>query len=136
MTVVAGKTVSSNCFKICIADLNKKCIIQTRKVSAPNFGETKATETFATLFTGYFKIQTLRGTRRFSGVNIDKRATHIFITRWKASLSEIDAAGEHFINRSDKRFRVIEITDINEHGRYLLFQCTERGLDDNEETDA
>lgn len=137
MTVVAGRTVGvGDCFKICVGDLKKKCTIETRSISDQNFGVTKPSINFSVLFTGYFLVQTIQGTKRFSGVNIEKEATHIFVCRWRASISNIDGAGEHFLRQSAKLYRVLRITNINEENDYLLFQCTERGIDTNEETNA
>lgn len=137
MTVVAGRTVGlGNCFKICVGDLKRKCTIETRSISGQNFGVTKPSMNFTVLFTGYFLIQTVKGTKRFSGVNIEKEATHIFVCRWRSSINNLDGAGGNFIRQSDKLYRVLEVTNINEESKYLLFQCAERGIDTNEETNA
>lgn len=137
MTVVAGKTVVAGaCFKICIGDLKKKATIETRSIANQQFGETKPSINFSVLFTAYFLVQTVKGTKRFSGVNIEKQATHLFVTRWRSSISNLDGAGEHYVRRAGKLYRVLEITNINESDEYLLFQCTERGIDTNEETNA
>jgi hypothetical protein len=136
VTVLAGKTVDDNCFKYCIADLNKKCTIETRVIVPPKMGQLASSISFSTLFTGFFKILTTRGTRRFSGVNIDEKTTHLFITRWKTSIDDLDGAGEHFIKRLNIYYKVVDITNLNEHNRWLIFQCTERGIDTEEETNA
>jgi hypothetical protein len=136
VTVLAGKTVEDNCFKYCISDLNKKCTIETRTIVPPQMGQLSSTMSFTVFFTGFFKILTLRGSRRFSGVNINTKATHLFITRWKTSLDDMDGAGEHFVRRNENLYRVEEITNLNEHNRWLILQCSERGIDTQEETDA
>ena len=127
---------NSKCKQICISDLNKKASVEQRVITAPSFGNSKATETFNVLVNAYFQVQTTRGTQRFSGVNIDERATHLFVTRWNQTIQKLDGAGEYFLRLSDRLYRTIEITNINEQNAYVIFQCTERGLDTKEETNA
>jgi len=126
----------SNCLKICISDLNRKGSIELRSVRSPKFGESKSTIVFSVVAQAYFKIVTVTGSKRFSGVVIDKKTTHLFTTRWSPSLNNIDAAGEHFIKHDNRYFRVMTITDFNEQKQWLIFQCRERGISSNEETDA
>lgn len=136
MTVVAGKTQSGRCFNICRADLNRKCTIETRENVDPDFGETKVTESFSILHTAAFKVQTVRGTRRFAGVAIDEKTTHLFICEFKQVLRNLDGAGEHFMRQRGKLYRVIDIHNIDESDRWMLFESTERGLDTAEESNA
>lgn len=136
MTVVAGKTIRGDCSDFCTSDFNKKCTIETRALAGQSFGSTAPKETFVILFTGYFFIQTIKGTNRFSGVNIKKEATHLFLARWRPSINDIDGAGGHFLRKSGKLYLVLDITNINEADEFILFQCTERGIDTNEETNA
>ena len=128
--------VASNCPNICASEFNKKCEFRTREIKAPRFGNTKATEQFTLFDTAGYKVMTVEGTRRFASVAIDKKTTHLFLTRFRPKLEKLDSAGEHFMMRNGKYFRVIRVTNINEHNKYILFQCRERGLVDEEESNA
>lgn len=136
MTAVAGKSVSGYCSTFCISDFRNKATIEDRKVAGQKFGDTYPSVDFTVLFTGYFNVQTRKGSSRFSGVNIHKKTTHLFVARWRATLNNLDGAGEHFLRSKGKFYRVLEITNINESDDYILFQCTERGLDTKQETNA
>jgi hypothetical protein len=128
--------VTKICPDTCVSEFNKKCELVTRTLVPPRFGQTKATETFITFDIAGYKISTVEGTRRFSGVAIDKNTTHLFMTRFRPKIEKLDGAGEHFMRRNGKYFRIVRITNIDEHNKYLLFQCRERGLDTEEETNA
>ena len=136
MTVIADKTISGNCSQFCTADFNRRCTIETRAIAEQRFGQVSPTMGFTVLFTGYFIIQTIKGTRRFSGINIAEGATHLFLARWRQTINDLDGAGQHFIRKSGKLYRVLDITDINESNDYVLFQCTERGFETLEESNA
>lgn len=136
MTVLANKTISGDCSQFCTADFNRKCTIELRAIADQKFGTTTPNMGFTVAFTGYFIIQTIRGTRRFSGVNIDENATHFFLARFRPSINNLDGAGQHFIRHGTKLYRVLEITNINEANNYILFQGTERGIDSHQETNA
>jgi hypothetical protein len=136
MSVVAGKTITSICDRFCISSFRKKCTLEKRTLGAPKTGQTQVTMSFTIIHTAYYNITTLKGTGRIGGVNIDKAATHFFMTPWRSSLNSLDGEGEHFIRYNSKLYRVLEITNINEYNTYMLFQVEERGLDSSEESDA
>lgn len=136
MTVVAGKTIRGDCSNFCISDFKKKCTVETRSLSDQAFGTTAPGETFTVLSTAYFFIQTINGTSRFSGVNTVKGTTHLFLTRWRSLINDLDGVGGHFLRYSGKLYRVLKITNIDEANRFILFHCDERGIDTNEETHA
>jgi len=136
MTAVAGKSVNGYCNTFCISDFRNKATIETREISQQKFGETYPEETFTVLFTGYFRVQTVEGTARFAGVNIDKEATHLFVARWRATINNLDGAGAYFMRSKGRLYRVLKITNVDEQDDFILFQCTERGIDTKQETNA
>jgi hypothetical protein len=136
MGAAADRVASGRCAKICIADLNKKCSIENRQLKPPKIKQSKPTVKFTTIFKGWFKVKTIRGTSRFANVNINKSATHICITRFSTKIVDLDGDGENFITRGNLRLKILEITNVDESDRWLLFHCTERGLDSKEESDA
>lgn len=131
MAVTAG-----NCQKICISELNKKAVIVLRELRPPKQGQTESSVRFTNLYTAGFKITTVQGSRRFNGVNINKNTTHVFICRFSPRIENLGGAGEHFIHYKSKYYRIGPITNIDEQNKYILFQCSERGFDSEEATNA
>lgn len=136
MNVTASRSNRNYCIKVCTSELSKKCSLEKRSIIAPKFGKNKSTELFTVFHSAFYKIETVKGVRRFAGININKETTHIFITLWRLALKDIDAAGEYFLRRMDKLYRIIDVTNVDEHNRYVIFQAVQRGLDSKEESNA
>jgi SPP1 family predicted phage head-tail adaptor len=115
--------------RICIGDLSKKVTLQTRTLGAIAPGSAEPVETFATIKNTWAAIETVEGTKRFAGVAIDDRTTHIFWIRYNASLT-IPEDGNHFMLYGSRRFRVLRVTIDMENDKYFVIQCTERGDSD------
>lgn len=115
--------------RICIGDLSKKVTLQTRTLDAIAPGSAEPVETFATIKNTWAAIETVEGTKRFAGVAIDDRTTHIFWIRYNASLT-IPEDGNHFMLYGSRRFRVLRVTIDMENDKYFVIQCTERGDSD------
>lgn len=136
--------VAARCFNICIRDLNRKCTIESRSLQAPAIGEIASSVSFAVVFTGWFAVKTMaspgrstgKGSARFAGVNVNQDTTHIFTGRYRDSLKQLDAKGEHFVHMDNRYFRILEATNYNEENKWILFQTTERGLDSKDASNA
>ena len=115
--------------RICIGDLSKKVTLQTRTLGAIAPGSAEPVETFATIKNTWAAIETVEGTKRFAGVAIDDRTTHIFWIRYSAALT-IPEDGNHFMLYGSRRFRVLRVTIDMENDKYFVVQCTERGDSD------
>ena len=126
----------AKCPKYCISDFSKKCDLLTRNLVAPKIGSSKPTTSFVKFDIAGYKVTTIQGTRRFAGVNLDKNATHLFMTRFRPKLNNLDASGEHFLLLGGKYYRILKVTNIDESNEYILFQATERGLEFKEESNA
>jgi len=125
---MACKRKSFKKTEICVADLRHKIVLQSRAMSAVSAGIYEPVETFATIATVKSAIETVEGTRRFAGVAIDKRTTHIFWIRYTSGLVTPED-GNHFILYDARRFRVLRVTNDGEDRKWLAIQCTERGDD-------
>jgi hypothetical protein len=98
-------------------------------------GSIEPSENFTELFKLYSKVLTLAGVSRFSGINIDKRATHFFMTPFFSALENLDS-NNIFINYKDKNYRVLGDTNKDEDDYYVVFQATERGDDSLEASEV
>ena len=112
--------------RICIGDLSKRVTLQSRTLGGLAPGTAEPVETFATVKNTWAAIETVEGTKRFAGVAIDDRATHIFWIRYSEALT-IPEDGNHFMLYSGRRFRVLRVTIDMENDEYFVIQCTERG---------
>lgn len=112
--------------ELCASDLRHKIAIQTRSLGGVSFGQTSPGETFATVFSPWAAIETINGFKKFAGINIDERATDVFYIRFSSAVAALEV-GNHFILFDDKRFRILEVTDLNRDKRTLAIQCTDRG---------
>lgn len=136
MTVVAGKHLSGYCSNLCTGDFNRKATVELRAIESQNFGETSPSEEFTVVFPAYFYVKTVKGTKRFDGINIKEDTTHLYVARWRSAINNLDGSGQHFIRSRGSLYRVLEITNVDEADAFILFQCTERGIDTQEETHA
>jgi SPP1 family predicted phage head-tail adaptor len=112
--------------KVCIGDLSKKIVLQSRAMGSVAPGTSEPTEAFTTIKSLWAAIETIQGTKRFAGVAIDENATHLFWFRYSATLT-IPEDGNHFILYAGRRFRVLRVTIDAENDEYFIVQCTERG---------
>ena len=121
--------------ELCAGDLRHKIDIQTRTLGGVSFGQTSASETFTTIFSPWAAIETISGFKKFSGINIDERATDVFYIRFSTAVAALEVAN-HFILFDGKRFRILEVTDLNRDKRTLAIQCTDRGDDTLDASEA
>ena len=119
---------AGRCKKICISDLNKRADIVKRILQGAKIGEKKPSINFSLVFPAFFKVDTVRGTRRFNGVNIEKNTTHIFTTRFDPSIVDIDDDGEHFMLMDDKYYKILRSHNVDESNFWMMYECTNRGF--------
>ena len=121
--------------RICAGDLRNRITIETRNLGFANFDDKDVTETFTTVTSTYAAIETIKGTRRFSGVNIDKRATHLFYVRYRAAIKDLET-GNNYILHDSRRYFILELTINAEDNRFIIIQATNRGKDSEAASDA
>lgn len=121
--------------EICAADLNKKIAIQRRTLAPPSPGSTQPVLTFTDIASPWAAIETPTGASKFLGVNINDETTHIFIVRYRSLLANLEVAN-NFILFNDRRFRILNVTNMNEDNIFLAIETTERGDDDKDANEA
>lgn len=121
--------------EICAADLNKKIAIQRRVLEPPLPGDVQPILTFIDIANPWAAIETPTGASKFLGVNINDGTTHIFIVRYRALISALEV-GNNFVLFNDRRFRILNVTNMNEDNIFLAIECTERGEDDKDANEA
>lgn len=112
--------------KLCSGDLSNRISIEERQLTPPVLGESSPIETFIVIKSVWAGVQTVRGTRRFYGVNIENAATHLFFIRNNPELPLLDG-DNYFVLFKNRYFRILRVTDNDEEEYFTILQCVERG---------
>lgn len=128
--------------KICFGDYRHVIELLSRDIKAPSIGEKQAEEVFVNIDTPYAAVKTFgggnvgsRGIRRFNGINIDPKATHLFFVPFTDLYAAIETEN-NFILFSGKHYSILSVDDINEDNLTIMYQCTERGTATKEASKA
>lgn len=121
--------------KVCAGDLTDPIQIVRRDLTPPALGQGKPSETFSVISSPWAGVETVRGTRRFFGINIEKSATHLFIIRYNPELPLLDS-DNYFVNFKARYFRIVRVTNNDEEDWFMILQCAERGEDNKEASEA
>lgn len=121
--------------KICLGDLRHQIDLVARQLAGQQPGDWDDTGvTFTPFATGeWAAIETVDGTSRFSGVNIDTRTTHLVYMRHRTDWTDIEAGNTFIVLADGRRLRVLRAANNDEDGIYDIVQCTERGEDEASE---
>ncbi|MCP4489032.1 MAG: head-tail adaptor protein [Gammaproteobacteria bacterium] len=120
---------------LCSGDLNLLIEIQTREFLPPAPGSNIGQEVFTTLKRVWSFAMTVKGTSRFSQVNIHDSATHLWYVRYDPDIEFIEV-NNNFILYDDRRFDIIEVTNDGEDRNILIIQASETGDSTKEASDA
>ena len=116
-----------------IGDLRHSINLQTRaRTTDSGGGFTSAFNTTRTLFA---KIVPRSGDATFEAGKIDHTITHDIYTRYYANINFKSNGGQMRISWSDsgvtRTFNIKSVIDVGERDRFLIFKCTEGGVDDS-----
>ncbi|MFC3816566.1 hypothetical protein [Lysobacter sp. GCM10012299] len=118
--------------RLCSADLRHQIDIVRRSLSGVTPADIGASPVeFVPVVLGRWAgIETVQGTSRFTGVNINPKATHLFYVYYDPALSLHLEHGNSFVQFEGRNMRVLEVTEFNEQKEFTIIQCTERGEGD------
>jgi len=116
-----------------IGDLRYSISLQTRaRTTDSGGGFTSAFNTTRTLFA---KIVPRSGDATFEAGKIDHTITHDIYTRYYTNINFKSNGGQMRISWSDsgvtRTFNIKSVIDVGERDRFLIFRCTEGGVDDS-----
>lgn len=115
-----------------VGDLRHSVSLQTRTRSTDSGGG--FTSSFATTRTLFAKVVPKNGKEDFEAGKIDHSITHEVYTRYYSDINFKANAGQMRILWDDSgtnRFLAIKsVIDVGERDRYLVFRCSEGGVDD------
>jgi head-tail adaptor len=73
-------------------------------------------------------LNTVSGTARFDGVNVEDRPTHIFTARYDDEIMALEE-GNNFIRFKSRLFRILDAKINDEDDIFIDIVTTERGID-------
>lgn len=118
-------SIKKNTNKVCIADLNKKVIIQYASSSANNAPNANAESSFTALATVWAMVKTTPNREFVNGVNIENGVNTDFYIRHDSS---IDFSKKVWIEFNNERFKVINVENIDFENRFMRLRAVERGV--------
>ena len=120
--------------QLCAGDLDKEIEFMTRTLGSPGLNDTVPPITLTLLKLVFCGVTTVKGSSKFSGVNIEDRPTHIFTVRHDPAILNLETANNfvRFNNTFNIRlFRIVDVEINDEDQFYLDVLCTERGVETN-----
>ena len=134
MPICVNKKVKKTA--LCSGDMDKLISIVQRVISPPLIGSINPVTTFTSILDPWAMVETVDTfSRRFSGINIENRPTHIFSIFYDDTIWTLDS-DNNFIKFDDRLFRIIRAADLNELKVTIQMLCTERGVDSLEGSKA
>ena len=114
-------------------DLRHSISLQTRSASTDTGGG--FTSSWSTTRVVYAKIIPINGSNSYSSGRIDHDLTHDVYTRYYSDIDFSAGGGKMRIAWTDRgtsrTFGVKYVLTIDERDRFLLFRCSEGGVDDS-----
>lgn len=107
--------------KVCIGDLKYKISLQKRTLKKEKNGPDIKHE-FVEFKKPWAAIKTLTGSNLFSGVNQDRRVSHVFYIRYFQGLT-----AESWIEFKSKRYDIVDIENLGENDEFYAIYANERG---------
>jgi hypothetical protein len=125
--------------KLCPGSLDKLIDIQKRAMGETTFGNSAATENFTLIKQVWASLVTPNtigaGVRRFNGVTLNKRTTHIWYINFDPDLKKLEIS-KTFIHWDSDRFEVLSVLNDNENNEFLFIESTNKGIDTKEGSKA
>lgn len=108
--------------KICIGDLDSFIKIQIRTKITPGPGETVATMEVTDDLEVWARHDSSKGEVVFDSSNMEQVSTDKFYIRFIPNISVVNS-----LEKNGKRYKVIDIEDLNGNEEFLLIRTSRRG---------
>jgi len=106
--------------------LNKRISIERPVEAKDTFGH--RTQAWASVATVWAGIRPTGSNERLAAAQMQSGQTHVITTRWHDSLAAVD--GSYRLVWGHRHFNIVGLPrNINEGGRWLVFDATEGGAD-------
>ena len=116
-----------------IGDLRHSIDLQTRSRSTDSGGG--FTSSYSTTRTLFAKVVPRSGKETLEAGRLDHSLTHDIYTRYYSNINFKSNGGQMRISWSDsgvtRTFAIKSVVDVGERDRFLIFRCSEGGVDDS-----
>lgn len=113
--------------QICVGDLDRQIIVQTRAIGSPSGSSVDYSEGFTDLITVWAMIRTTRGSQLFDGVEISNPFTHLFYIRFISGVTF-----ENWVEFADEKYDIVDTEILDERNEFTVLRCTKRGDKDKD----
>ena len=111
--------------RYCIGDMRRLIEVQIRNITVPVGDSVDHGENFTFFVQMHALITTSGGISVFDETNtVVGVATHIFIVPFRPNITF-----ENWIRFKGKRFRILDVTNIDDEDLFIMLRATERGID-------
>lgn len=123
---------------LCAGSMCDYLVIQERKQKPTGLGQPQAGFDFMQINAYDGKIESTKGTKRFDGVTIDPKITHLAYMPFDQEIYELDT-NSLFVELErtrNRRYKLDSIRDYGEQEEWLLLYLIDNGFADLEATGA
>ena len=122
--ITCKKRIKFQKIKICTKDLDKRITLQYPFNTGTSNSDINTTREFKDIGNFWATIKTTPGGQFFDDVNIQEGITTDFFIKFTSS---IDLGKQIWVKFDNRRFKIINIENINEDSRFIKLRAIERG---------
>jgi hypothetical protein len=113
---------------ICAGDRRHKLSVERREIQAPDPLADVIGHSFTVIGTPYAALKQLNYPAKLTGVNTDELATHRFFFPYATKYDEVVERNNYFIRYKGRLMQILRFGIFEEDDRYMVVECTERGV--------
>ncbi len=111
--------------RYCVGDFRKQIEVKVRDITVPVGSSVDHGELFTDFLTVRAIVETVNGTEIFDETNtLVGVVTHQFIIDFRPGVTF-----ENMVVFKGRRFRILDVTNIDEEDRFIKIRATERGIE-------
>lgn len=113
--------------QLCSGAMRKKIEILERDFTSGDADDLNGEDKFTSILKPSSLVDTVKGSKRFAGVNIDDSITHVFSINYTPMLRKMDGDGNFYISYLDAIYRIMIVLNIDEDNKILQLFCSDQG---------
>ena len=111
--------------EFCLGDLNRSFSIKLRNITPPPDDGVDHDEVFTDFLDVHGAVETVNGVEIFDETNVLVGVvTHKFTFRFRSGVTF-----QEFVIFRGKRYRILDVTNVDERDEWVVIRATERGVD-------
>jgi CRISPR/Cas system endoribonuclease Cas6 (RAMP superfamily) len=118
------KNIPKTNTRYCVGDMRRLIEVQIRDITPPPANSVDHDEDFTFFIFMHAIIETVNGISVFDETNtVVGVASHKFIVPFRGGITF-----ENWIRFKGKRFRILDVTNIDDEDKFIVLRATERGI--------